>query len=108
MSCKSAIPLSSEPKSESFLGQGWSQKKRKKGPIFNSAEAELVESKQPNPKIINLSKRDLSIKEIAVLERGLKFTPTPRADSVDLKKDTEEFCRKLRLRLFFQSETYKD
>jgi hypothetical protein len=56
---------------------------------------EPVESKQPNPKRIHLSKRDMSIKDITVLERGLKFTPTPKADSVDLKKDTEESCRKL-------------
>lgn len=39
---------------------------------------------------------------------GLKFTPIPKTDSVDLKKDTEEFCRKLRLREFFQSEINED
>jgi hypothetical protein len=71
-------------------------------------EVEPVETKQPNPNIINLSKRDLSNKEITILERGLKSTPTPKADSFDLKKDIEEFCRKFRLREFFQSENNED
>ncbi|XP_061194818.1 uncharacterized protein LOC133202982 [Saccostrea echinata] len=39
-----------------------------------------------------------------ILEKGLKFTPTPKQDNVDLIKDTEEFCRKLRLREYFQNE----
>jgi hypothetical protein len=37
-----------------------------------------------NAKIINLSKKDISVDEKKILERGLKFTPTPRRDSLDL------------------------
>ena len=61
-----------------------------------------------NVKIINLSKRDISADEKKILERGLKFTPTPRRDSLDLIKDTEEFCRKLRLREYFEPEENND
>ncbi|XP_062587971.1 uncharacterized protein LOC134249655 [Saccostrea cucullata] len=43
-----------------------------------------------------------------ILDRGLKFTPTPKQDNVDLIKDTEEFCRKLRLREYFQNEENTD
>ena len=51
--------------------------------------------------MINISKRDLSDIQIKVLEKGLKFTPTPKRDTTDIVKDTDEFCRKLRLREYF-------
>ncbi|XP_062606683.1 uncharacterized protein LOC134268439, partial [Saccostrea cucullata] len=60
------------------------------------------------PKIVNLSQRDLNSDEIKLLEHGLKFTPTPKSDKVDVVKDTEEFCRKLRLKEFFQNKTDDD
>ncbi|XP_061187186.1 uncharacterized protein LOC133195360 [Saccostrea echinata] len=60
------------------------------------------------PKIINLSQRDLNSDEIKLLEHGLKFTPTPKSDKVDVVTDTEEFCRKLRLKEFFQNQTNDD
>ncbi|CAG2246104.1 unnamed protein product [Mytilus edulis] len=47
-------------------------------------------------------------KEIKLLEHGLKFTPTPISDNVDLITDTDEFCRKLRLREFFGNTNYED
>ena len=66
----------------------------------------MEETKETEPKIINLSNRKFTQAEIKLLEHGLKFTPTPLPDKVDLIKDTEEFCRKLRLREFF--EDYED
>lgn len=42
------------------------------------------------------------------MSRGLKFTPTPMSNKADLIKDTDEFCRKLRLREFFGSENFED
>jgi hypothetical protein len=47
-------------------------------------------------KIINLSEKDLTDIEIKLLLLGVKFTPTPNADRVNLIADTDEFCRKLR------------
>ena len=38
----------------------------------------------------------------------MKFTPTPKQDKVEIIKDTEEFCRKLRLREFFRNEQDED
>lgn len=55
-----------------------------------------------------MSHRDISENEIKLLEKGLKFTPTPKRDNEDLIKDTEEFCRKLRLREYFQNEENED
>lgn len=60
------------------------------------------------PKIINLSGRDLNETEIGLLKHGLKFTPTPKKDNVDLIADTDEFCRKLRLKEFFQNSADED
>ena len=69
---------------------------------------EILEKNSSEPKIINLSKKDLTIDEIKILERGLKFTPTPKCDKTDLINDTEEFCRKLRLCEFFQNNENED
>lgn len=60
-----------------------------------------------DPHIINISSRDLNEIEIKLLEKRLKFTPTQR-NTTDLIKDTEEFCRKLRLREFFQESDSTD
>ena len=62
---------------------------------------EILEKNSSEPKIINLSKKDFTINEIKILERGLKFTPTPECDKTNLINDTEEFCRKLRMCEFF-------
>uniref|UniRef100_A0A8W8MEY9 Uncharacterized protein n=1 Tax=Magallana gigas TaxID=29159 RepID=A0A8W8MEY9_MAGGI len=83
-------------------------------PVTNEAEKtinsrENIDCTIPTePKIINLSQRDLNTGEIQLLEHGLKFTPTPKSDKVDVVTDTEEFCRKLRLKEFFQNENNSD
>lgn len=53
------------------------------------------------PKIINISTRELSCNEIKLLKRGLKFTPTPQQNRKELKTDLQEFGRKLRLLDYF-------
>lgn len=58
-----------------------------------------------DPHIINISSRDLTEIEIKLLEKRLKFKPTPQRNTTDLIKDTEEFCRKLRLGDFFRTLT---
>ncbi|XP_071171038.1 uncharacterized protein [Mytilus edulis] len=76
------------------------EKTKEKGKLSNFSKTK--------PKVINLSSRDLSDQEIKLLEHGLKFTPTPISDNVDLITDTDEFCRKLRLREFFGNTNYED
>ena len=56
------------------------------------------------PKIINLSSKPLTEKQINLLRSGLKFTPTPKPNNVELKSDIQEFTRKLRLIEFFHPE----
>ena len=43
-------------------------------------------------------------RQINLLRRGLKFTPIPKPNTVELKSDIQEFSRKLRLIEFFYSE----
>ena len=56
------------------------------------------------PKIINLSKKELTHSQISVLLYGPKFTPTPRKDISELENDIQKFCRKLRLMEFFNDK----
>ena len=55
------------------------------------------------PKVIHISSRELCDSEITLLEKGLKFTPTPKQNKRELKNDLEEFGRKLRLLEHFSS-----
>ena len=55
-------------------------------------------------KILNLSTHQLSNAEKSVLLKGLKFTPTPKANPEQLKSDIKKFTRKLRLAEQFYSE----
>ncbi|CAG2221667.1 unnamed protein product [Mytilus edulis] len=74
----------------------------------NERKSKLPNFSKTKPKVINLSSRDLSDQEIKLLEHGLKFTPTPISDNVDLITDTDEFCRKIRLRKYFGNTNYED
>ena len=61
------------------------------------------------PKIFNLSSLCLSKSQINLLNKGLKFTPTPKRNIFELKKDIETFSRKLRLVEFFaETENFDD
>jgi len=60
------------------------------------------------PKIFNLSKLTLSSGQINILLNGLKFTPTPKTNTIQLKSDIQDFSRKLRLNEFFYKEDVSD
>ncbi|MEW8548114.1 MAG: hypothetical protein AB2693_31815, partial [Candidatus Thiodiazotropha sp.] len=73
--------------------------------------------KQPRPnnqqyadlKILNLSKRELTTAEISILEKGMKFTPTPEKQNLqEIKEDMAEFNRKIRLKEFFYEQEDED
>ena len=51
-----------------------------------------------------LSGMPLSKNQIKLLNKGLKFTPTPKSNIPEIKRDTEDFTRKLKLRKFFADE----
>ena len=55
-----------------------------------------------NPKI--LSNKVLLQQHVNVLRRGLKFTPTPSPNKIELKNDVQQFSAKLRLLEFFYKE----
>ena len=55
--------------------------------------------------VFNLSKKELSAKEISVLEKGLGFAPTPsHINEADLRRDLREFSRKMRCKWHFRNE----
>ena len=56
------------------------------------------------PKIISISSRLLTERQIKLLRRGLNFTPTPKAYTTELKSDIQEFTCKLWLIEFFDLE----
>ena len=47
------------------------------------------------PKIFNLSSKVLSQQHVDDLRRGLKFTPTPLPNKIELINDVQQFSRKL-------------
>ena len=60
-------------------------------------------------KIYNLSNRKLNNTEITVLLMGLKFTPTPvKGNFSETEKDVNDFCRKLRLKEYFEGNDNTD
>ena len=56
-------------------------------------------------KILNLSHYTLSPSHISLLSKGLKFTPSPNHNLLELQCDVDDFCRKLRLQEYFFSNT---
>ena len=55
--------------------------------------------------LFNLSGRVLSESEIKVLEKGLDFAPFQRkVNEPKLRKDFEEFCRRMRIKWYFRNE----
>ena len=50
---------------------------------------------------MNLSNTTLSKCQTSILLRGLKFTPTPQSNSIQLTCDLKTFARKLRLTEYF-------
>ena len=53
------------------------------------------------PKIFNLSCKTLSKQQLNILLKGLKFTPTPQQNIVELKGDLQIFADKLRTVEYF-------
>ena len=64
-----------------------------------------LEGKFVSKNVINLSRRNLSSAEISLLSKGLKFVPTAnKIDQANLKRELEEYGRKLRLMWHFRND----
>ena len=64
-----------------------------------------LKGKLVSKNVINLSKRNLSSAEISLLSKGLKFVPTAnKIDQAKLKRELEEYGRKLRLMWHFRND----
>ena len=63
------------------------------------------ERKFVSKNVINLSNRNLSQSEISLLSKGLKFVPSANEiDRAKLKRELEEYGRKLRLIWHFRND----
>ena len=60
------------------------------------------------PKIFHLSSKTLSSYQTNILLRGLKFTPTPKRNNIELKSNVQNYTRRLRLAEFFQNKEAND
>ena len=64
-----------------------------------------LEGKFVNKNVFNLSRRNLSPPEIFLLSKGLKFGPSAnKIDRAKLKRELEEYGRKLRLMWHFRND----
>ena len=64
-----------------------------------------LEGKFVSKNVINLSRRNLSVPEVLLLSKGLKFVPTTnKIDRAKLKTELEEYGRKLRLMWNFRND----
>ena len=57
-----------------------------------------------SPKVLNLFRYSLSKNQESILINGLKYTPTPKRNIIELKRDVVEFTRKLRQIEMFSPE----
>ena len=83
------------------------EEKHDNGNINNKATYKGVrlEDKFVSSNVINLSRRNLSVAEISLLSKGLKFVPTAnKIDRAKLKTELEEYGRKLRLMWHFRND----
>ena len=64
-----------------------------------------LEGKFVSKNVFNLSRRNLSPPEISLLSKGLKFVPSAnKIDRAKLKRELEEYGRKLRLMWHFRND----
>ena len=78
-------------------------KYKKLGSPTNETSRKKIQSK-----IINLSKRHLTKIQISLSTKEPKFCPTTKGNVFDIKSDTKEFTRKLKLRERFWGIEYND
>ena len=65
-------------------------------PPTKLAESQIPKSETTEPKVINISLRKRCHSEITLIEKGSKFTPTPKQNKRELKnylQAFEENCR---------------
>ena len=67
----------------------------------NNKSHHTEENKYSQPKLFNLSSTTLSKCQTSILLRGLKFTPRPQSNSIQLTCDLKTFAHKLRLTEYF-------
>ena len=94
-----------ENKSHSKMKQQEKNLLKQKNNYKQIEEEKEVKSQQEivQPKICNLSKKALSRYQVNILLRGLKFTPIPKRNVIQLKSDIHNYTRKLRLTEFFDN-----
>ena len=82
----------------------------KSSTIENDTDGQLLPSthKSTQVKVLNLSRRELSKSQISLLCKGPKFCPTTSGNFMQMKADTKEFTRKLKLQERFADCDFED
>ena len=87
------------------LSEPGKQYQNHQGNNTTSLNKPRLEGKFLSKNVINLSKRNLSRSEISLLSKGLKFVPSAnKIDRAKLKRELEEYGRKLRLIWHFRND----
>ena len=73
-------------------------------PILTPSSTNNKPNVLSNLQVVNLSSRNLTKRQIELLKKRLKFTPTPKKNIGEIKTDIKDFCRKLRNKEYFQSQ----
>ena len=69
-------------------------------------DSDRIKGSFSSDSVFNLSKKVLSKTEIKVLEKGLRFSPTPSfINETDLQRDFDDFARKMRCKWYFRNES---
>ena len=74
----------------------------------HSNTSEGTQSTNKIPKVLNLSKTTLTRSQISLLCKGPKFCPSTHGNFIDIKADSRDFSRKLKLREKFWDTEFEN
>ena len=84
-------------KKKSFVKEKTQNVEKTQPTPTNNKNHHTEENKYSQPKLFNLSNTTLSKCQTSIFLRGLKFTPAPQSNSIQLACDLKTFAHKLRL-----------
>ena len=76
--------------------------------MSNEDKEKNADTETVKPKIYNFSSKTLSTDQTNIFFRGLKFTPTPKRNNIELKSNIQNYKSRLRLAEFFHSKETND
>ena len=110
--CTNSTPTTSRPtydtRDSNCNNNPFNNGKSKKRSEPTSSNQGQPESERTKAKVINISKRSLTLGQISLLTKGPKFCPTKNGNYLEIKSDTKAFTRKLKLMEAFHDLEYHE